>query len=302
MNNVYVRDKNSIKLISLTRLAFIFPLIVYGFYKNGISLYNNHYIDIYHLFKPIVMILAGLCIGAFVNIFYEKIIHKSKDSIMNILFSSFHIEYGILIACVMSINTNVFIFTGITFIMLLISKFIKNRVNMIAFTSMLIIIVSNYIKPYDFKNIYEASKVFSLNFMDYVIGRNPGGIASTHILLIIIAIIGLYLTSNNKTAISVTSLTTYGILAVSYMFFSKHYSLDVLFLYNVVFAFSFIATDSVTSCSTNNGMVTYGILLGILTFAFYLLNPYIAPFAAITIISLFNNLIDRKTNMLKKDE
>ena len=91
MNNVYVRDKNSIKLISLTRLAFILPLIVYGFYKNGISLYNNHYIDIYHLFKPIVMILAGLCIGAFVNIFYEKIIHKSKDSIMNILFSSFHI-------------------------------------------------------------------------------------------------------------------------------------------------------------------------------------------------------------------
>ena len=44
-NNVYVRSNKSIKSITLTKLLFLLPLIIYGFYKNGIYLYQEHYIS-----------------------------------------------------------------------------------------------------------------------------------------------------------------------------------------------------------------------------------------------------------------
>ena len=43
-NNVYIRSDRSIFTISITRICLLIPLIIYGFYNNGIHLYNNDYI------------------------------------------------------------------------------------------------------------------------------------------------------------------------------------------------------------------------------------------------------------------
>lgn len=299
MSNVYVRDKNSIKSITLTRILFLLPLLIYGFYKHGIHLYKNKYIDIYHLFKPLIIIIIAILIGILVNVTYEKIIRKNKSKLNDIIFSSFHIEYAILLGAIISINTNLLIFSSVTLIMLFISKFFKDRINITALSAILIITISSLIKSYSFLNIYEASKIFQLNFMDYMIGKNPGGIATTHIFLIIIAIIGLHITNNNKTSITISSIISYATLAIMYMTIKKNYSLDILFLTNTIFAFTFIATDSPTSSCTNKGQIAFGIITGILTFVFFLIIPSIAPFIAISITSLLNNLIDRKANILK---
>ena len=65
--------------------------------------------------------------------------------------------------------------------------------------------------------------------------------------------------------------------------------------------FTFVATDSVTSCYSNNGKKLFGILIGVLTFGFYFLNPILAPFISISVVSLLNNLIDRKVGMFLKN-
>lgn len=299
-NNIYVRNKTSIKTISLTRIAFLLPLIIYGVYKNGIYLYQHGFVSLLGMFKPIILILTGAFIGAIVNIAYEKIIKKNQGRIDEIIFSSFHVEYGIILACISSINTNIIVFTLATLVIFILSKFMNNRINTIAVTFLVIYAISIISGGYIFENSYELSKKFSLNMFDYLIGRGTGGIASTHILLLIVAIVGMYLTNNNKTEITIYSIISFIIPSFIYGLIASKDILSLIFLNNYIFIFSYVATDSVTSCYTANGKFIYGILIGLSTFGLSLLNPIIAPFISIAIFSILNNLIDRKGNLLKK--
>lgn len=298
-NNVYVRNKTSIMSISLTRIIFLLPLIIYGFYKNGIYLYIHGYVNLLGMFKPLILIGIGFTIGVLVNIIYEKIIRRNKGKLIDILFSSFHIEYGIILACLSSINTNMLIFSGVSLILFFLSKIFKNRINIISLAFIAIYLITIIKSDYTFTNAYELSKSFKLNIFDYLIGRAHGGIASTHIILIAIALTGLYITNNNKFSITINACMTYAIPAIIYSVIANKSILNALFLYNYIFIFSFVATDMVTSCYTNNGKKVFGILVGLFTFGLSFLNPIIAPFIAISIVSLFNNFIDRKVNKMK---
>lgn len=300
MNNIYVRNKTSIKTISLTRIIFLLPLIIYGVYKNGIYLYQHEFINIINMFKPLILIFIGAFIGIIVNVVYEKIIRKSEGRIDEIIFSSFHVEYGIILGCLSSINTNVLIFSLATLIVFILSKFLNNRINTIAIAFIVIYAISLMNGGYFFENSYELSKKFSLNFFDYLIGRGTGGISSTHILLLIVAIVGMHLTNNNKTEITIYSILSFIIPSLIYGIIASKDILSLIFLNNYIFIFCYVATDSVTSCYTANGKFIYGVLIGLTSFGLSLLNPIIAPFISITIFSILNNLIDRKANLLKK--
>lgn len=301
-SNVYVRSNRSIKTISLTRIAFLLPLIIYGIYKNGIYLYKEGYTNLFGLFKPIILIIIGAFIGALVNIIYECYIKKRKDKLINILFSSFHIEWGIILACLSSINVNILVFSIVTFIILFLSKLFKVHFNIMSIIFILIYFIQMLLyNNYNYLNIYEQNKTLSLNFMDYLIGRGPGGIACTHIILLIIAIVGLYFTNSNKTNITISSIITLIILFTLLSLYKNISLSSLLFNNNYLFIMTFVATDSYTSCYTVPGELIYGILVGILTFMFYFINPIIAPYIAITIVSLFNVVIDKKANSLIKN-
>ena len=298
-NNVYVRSHRSIKSISLLRIGLLIPLIIYGFYKNGIYLYINHYVDILGLFKPLFYILIGGLCGALVNIFYEYLFNKHKGKFSEALFASFHIEYGILLGCLVSINTNILVFTGITFGLFLISKFIKNRINIMALIFIAIYLVQMYLtSDYSYLNAYETSRVFSLDFMDYMVGRGTGGIATTHIILLIISLLGISISNNNKVNISLSAIITMIIAFGCYSIVTKASIGSLLLTNNMIFVCAYIATDYVTSSYTLNGEIIFGILVGCLTFGFFFVNPILAPFIAVLIVSLFNNLIDRIANKL----
>ena len=72
----------------------------------------------------------------------------------------------------------------------------------------------------------------------------------------------------------------------------------MLLVNSMLFTFTYVATDYVTSSYTPTGQVIFGVLVSVLTFGFYFINPVIAPYIAITIVSLLNNLIDRVANRL----
>ncbi len=295
-SNVYVRSNRSIKSISLTRIILILPMIIYGLYKNGLFLYRSNLVNLYTMFKPLIIIIGSALIGALVNIIYEYLIKRSKDNLIDAMFSSFAIEYGILVACIMSINVNIYIYFGVLSLVLFLTKFSNNRINSMCIAYLIIFFISDYLEGFNFANVYESSRTFALEFMDYLVGRAPGGIASTHILFLCLGLFGLFLTNNNKSTITLTSILTYTVILLIYTTISKNNFESILFANNFLFIASFIATDSVTSCYTKNGMVVYGVLMGILSFALYLIIPILAPIIAVMILSLFNNLIDRKTN------
>jgi len=300
-NNVYVRSHRSIKNISLVRIGLLVPLIIYGFYKNGIYLFVNKYATVLGMFKPLLFIIIGGLIGAIINLFYEFVIKKNRSKLIDLLFSSFHIEYGMLLGCVTSLNTNILLFSVTTFALLFISKFIRKRVNVMAIVFIIIYVLQMYLfKEYSFANNYETSRAFSLDFMDYMVGRGTGGIASTHIILLIVSMLGISVSNNNKSYITISSIVTAILLFGAYSIVSKNTLGALLLTNNILFVYTYIATDYITSSYTATGGVIFGILVGVLTFGFYFINPILSPFIAVAVVSLFNRLIDKIANRLNK--
>ncbi|MBR6072940.1 MAG: RnfABCDGE type electron transport complex subunit D [Bacilli bacterium] len=301
-NNVYVRSKRSIKNITLLRIVLLLPLIIYGVYKNGIYLYINKYTNILGLFKPLVFILIGALIGAIVNILYEYIIKRNKDKLIDVIFSSFHVEYGMLLGCIASLNTNLIIYSSVIFVVFIISKFLKNRINTICFIFIIIYVLQYYLfGGFSYLNAYDTSRVFNFDFMDYMVGRGEGGIATTHIILLIISLLGITITNNNKTNISISAIVTSLAIFSIYAIISNNNVGTILLQNSYIFLFTYVATDYVTSSYTPNGQVIFGILVGCITFGLYFVNPILAPYISIIIVSLLNNLIDRVTNKLNNN-
>ena len=291
------KSNNSIKRITLTYIISLLPLILFGFYKNGISLYIKKYVNILEMFKPLVIILLGFLIGATVNVIYEKKIKKNKDNIKDIIFSSLHPIYGILIGCISSINTNIILFSLVTFIILLISKFIKNtKINYITLTSLIIFFIMNIFGKFSFLNAYEVSNNFNMNTIDYLFGKGNGGIVTTNILLLIISYIILYNSNIYKRNIPIYSFISFLLLTIIYCFIKNDIGniMNMLFTNGILFSFVYIASEPNSSSYTRLGSTIYGIIVGVLSFIFYLINPALSSLGGIFITSIFNSLIDLK--------
>ena len=291
-----IKSDNSIKKICLTYLISLIPLILFGFYKNGISLYIKNYTNILGMFKPLLIVIIGALIGILVNIIYEKII-KSNKSIIGSIFSSFHMIYGILIACVSSINTNILLFSIVTFIVLFISKFIKyDKFNVIALASLIIFFVMTILNEFSFLNSYEVSNNFNMNAIDYLFGKGSGGIFTTNILLLCISFIILYFNKAYKRNIPIFATITFIVLSIIYSIVINNISgvFEILFTNGILFSFVYIASESTSSSYTKTGQIIYGTLVGILTFVLYLIQPTLASLGAIFIVSILNSVIDMK--------
>ncbi len=292
-NNVYVRSSKTIRTISLTRILFLLPIILYGYYKNGIVLYMQNHMLLY-LVKPLTLLFGSIVISILINIFYEAIIKHNKKKIMDMIFSSFHVEYAIIMACLTTTNINLIIYFSVLTVILFISKFIKNRVNIMSIIFIVIYFISIYTSNFDYANTFEITNNVKLNLLDYILGNNIGGLFATNVLFIVIAYIGLTLTNNIKKSIPLYATISYILLSIIYYVITKNSVYEMIFLYNYIFIFTYVITDSVTSCYTKNGTRLYGLLIGISTFGLYFVNPILAPYISVLIISLFNNLIDRK--------
>ena len=291
-----IKNNDSIKRINFIYLISLIPLILFGFYKNGINLYYKKYVGIYGLFKPLILVISGFIIGIIINIIYEKIIKKNKMSLKDAIFSSFHPLYGLLIGGISSINISIITFTLVTFIMLFISKFLKYKINYVALTSLILFFIMNIKGEFSFLNIYESSRNFNLNTLDYLLGKGSGGIITTNILLLLVSFLILYLSKTYKKNIPIYSTITFTILVIIYCLYKGSIGsiMDMLFTNGILFAFIFIATDSISSSYTKKGMVIYGIFVGLITFGLYLINPALSSLGAILIASILNSVIDLK--------
>lgn len=297
MKNIYVRSKNSIAQMSLIYFISLLPLIGYGFYKNGIFLYLKGYVNLLGMFKPLIFMLIGIFSGALVNIIYEKGVKKSKESLKEVLFSSFHIIYGLLIASLTSINTNIFLYTVLTFSLLLLSKFVKMKnLNVVALTSLLMILLTYLFSAFSYSNIYERSNVFNLNAVDYLFGRGIGGINTTCIALLVISLIILWNSHIYKKEIPLYSIISFFILILGYCIYKNDIAniFNMLFTNSILFSFVFVATIPNSSSYTKIGKIIYGIFVGILAFIFYLINPSFASLGAILIAGILSSVIDIK--------
>jgi Na+-translocating ferredoxin:NAD+ oxidoreductase RnfD subunit len=299
MNKVFIKSKNSLKLFYKYLLLALMPLLLYGFYKNGIFLYINKYTSFIGLFKPIIFDLLGFLIGLIVNLIYtknKKIYHNLNDT----LYNSFAPIYGLLIASLVSINTNIFLFIIITFFILLISRFTgKHNINVVSLSVLIIILITNLIGNFSYLNNYELAKNLNLNGIDYLFGRGSGGINTTSGILLIISLIILSTKPFYKKEIPLYSSLIYIILIIGYDIITNNvgYILDNIFANGILFSFVFVGTDPLTSSYTKKGMFIYSLIIGIITFILYLIYPPLSSLGGILIASLSHDIIDK---MLEK--
>ena len=163
MKNDILIHKNS-NTHNLLKKFFIslLPLILYGFYKNGILLYLNGAINFLSIFKPLLFPLLGFSSGLLINYITKKKIYINELSL-----------YGLLIGMIVPLSTNILLFLIILLILLYISTILekKVKVNTVCLIKIAIILLSLIFNCYEYGNINELNTVYDLYLRDILFGR-----------------------------------------------------------------------------------------------------------------------------------
>lgn len=288
-NTVFIRSKISIYTISLVRILSLLPFVLVGIYLNTFKVDN---LTVKGFLNPLSYSLVGMIIGMLVNLIFTKK-HK-KDRLSDVLFSSFHVEYGIILGCLMSSSVSLIVFSGVLLTLFILSKLVDIKVNTMALAFIIIFIITKL------NGEFEYVTRSALSDKDYLIGNVNGGLLSTGLIPFLISLFVLRVNSSSKTDISIYASISYALLSFVISIITKTSFYDIVFMNSYLFVFLYIASDSISSSYTLKGVKVYGLLIGILTFALSFVEPILAPFIAILITSLFHTLIDKLSNKLLK--
>ena len=292
MNNI--KSEESVKKYNKVLVISLIPLLLYGFYKNGIKLYINDLVSIFEMFRPLLFDVIGFLSAILAVKVYDKIKKINNHSVFN----TFYPFYGLLIASIVSINTNILLFSFLTFILLLISKLLNLKdINLVALISLLIIFISNLFKDFTFLNKYEIANNLNLNALDYFKGMGSGGINATCVLLLFLSLIILCKQKIYKKEIPLYSIISYFLCVMVYCIYKNDIGeiFAYLFSNNILFSYIYIASDSLSSPCTFKGKVIYSILVGVISFGLFLIYPPLASIGSILIASIFSKLLNKIT-------
>lgn len=277
--STFVREETNIKKIISYLYISIIPLLIFGFYKNGIKSYDGIYI-----LHPLILDLVGFASGTLVSIILEK-----KKPL-----TSFYPFYGLLSASLVFPNTSIIVFGLICFISLFIYKKInKNNVNIICVIALIVILISNFYET-SYLNLVINSNT-NLDGLDYLLGKGSAGLNASCTLLSLTSYLYLSTKAFYKREIPLYSFLTYSILMVIYLsFIGDINSLFVRLLSNgTIFSLVFVSTMGTTSSYTKRGRICYALILGILLFILSFSFPSLAVISAIFLVSIMHKYIDK---------
>ena len=278
MNKVYFHSPNNYHTLTNIMLSLFIPFLMYGFYKNGISLYINKYVSLLMLFKPIFFVLIAIII----SIIFSKI---NKTTFREELLPN------IIIAMITTYNTNVLIFAILLIICNIIKKYLK--INIIPIYMLINYLILIIMKNTSFLNYLELNNTFDYSLLDYLIGKSIGGISNTFIIMDIISLIILCSNINYKKYIPLVSLSIFYFLLFITSFIKGTFALNLFLNSNLLFAIIFICPLSLYSPYSKGACYIYGMLLGLLCFACSFLNLNMGIYLIILLLSLISPLLDK---------
>ena len=277
--STFVREETNIKKIISYLYISIIPLLIFGFYKNGIKSYDGIYI-----LHPLILDLVGFASGALVSIILEK-----KKPL-----TSFYPFYGLLSASLVFPNTSIIVFGLICFISLFIYKKInKNNVNIVCVIALIVILISNFYETSYLNLVINGNT--NLDGLDYLLGKGSAGLNASCTLLSLASYLYLSTKDFYKKEIPLYSFLIYSILMVIYLsFIGDINSLFVRLLSNgTIFSLVFVSTMGTTSSYTKRGRICYALILGILVFILSFSFPSLAVISAIFLTSIMHKYIDK---------
>lgn len=270
--NVYLKSKNNENKILLKYILLLIPFLIYGFYKNGILLYKGEYVNIFYMFKPLILTIISILIS------YLFTKYKKED------FISYRLYLNILSSLIALPNTNIFIYLIILFLVNILYTFKKVNISLI--TVLLLIIVSMIFSKHLFLNVYEESVNHSYSITNYLFGNGSGGISNTLFIYSILIFIYLICDFSYKKHIVLTSLTVYYILLALSFVILKKFDYNIALNNNLIFAFIFLNTISIFTPYTKGGCYLYGFILGLFSFIFSFIDINLGVYLVSLILSL----------------
>ena len=276
-----MHSNNSAQKIILNYTIALIPLILYGFYRNGIIVYQNYETSLFQLFKPIILPAFSFFLGFLADKYYFH--HDSSESFTPLLMT--------ISAMLMPPTVNTILYLILSSITIIISKFISTKINLALFNKLLVIIAILFLSNYTYLNQYESSISMHYNVIDLLFGRSSGGLAVTSSLLCLISYIYLMSTSIYKKIIPPIIICTYLILNIFLLPILSFHQLFNNFLNStILFASIFIATLPIYSPITLKEQITYSIIIGITSF---ILINFLSVYEGIYIILLITPLINK---------
>lgn len=292
------KKNNIIGRLYLIMFLSLIPELLFGLYKNGYQLYKKDLITFVEMIKPLILVLMSVA-GGFIGSYIRERKNKVKDIVEILNNNKIILLESTILSFIMPINGSPIIIFAATVVMGLFFR--KVSINRIALFYLGINMFNKVAGLNSFLNLYEYTTTLNYSTLDLFIGFSNGGICSTSILFISIALLVFSLNKLYKKDLAYSSIITYTILIIVYGIITKNYTgiLPILFGYNTMFIFVYVAPNLYSTSYTERGQILSGLLLGIITFSLRFAIPYTAPMIGVLLISVSRKILDKRFSLKK---
>lgn len=280
MNNVYLHSNEKTNSLVKLLIFMLIPFAIFGFYKNGIYLYQKELISTFEMFKPVLFIV----ISFFVSLIYSAI-KKEK-------FISYVLLYNLIISLIAMPNTSIIVYLITLVVCNVIMMFIKYPI--IPSYMLITVIISIVFKNLTFLNAFESAVEHKYSLIDYLLGYGYGGLSNTFLIFSIISLIILCTKFSFKKHIPLTAFTVFYSLLMITSFIKGNIDINLFLNNNFIFGVIFIAPLTLYSPYTKGGCFLYGIMLGLLSYISTFLDLNIGVYISLLLLELTYKIFDGK--------
>ena len=290
--------KNKILGINLLYILSVLPLIIFGFYKNGIVVYQHDFISLLLALQYLIIPIVIIILSYVFETYYYMGIKKEEDT--NSVVNSIVPYVNVLCYLVCAPNDYLWLTIPLIIVLDVLLKFIDNKlaINQIALFKGILFGVMTLMNNLNYANLYEAS--LSNQVTDpamLFIGNGIGAIGVTSSLCALIGYIILLFNSYYKKDIPIVAFIGYAIVSIIMYFVGGLSFNDILvntFNSGLLFALIYVASLSTATPVIRSGRIIYALLVGVLcAISVNILNMDIGVYIVILVLGLLSPIFDK---------
>lgn len=322
----FIKSKNTTNKMMLNLLVSLIPIIVFTVYKNGVLPYQAGKIEFVYILYPLLFILLPALVSFLIETIYAIIFLKKRNKdIFKYIKSSYSFFPGLFLGLILPINMPIWIVL-LGAVIASLSKMIfggfgKNWFNpaLVGYLFIFIFFISyfqingGYLNKLEVDTISTSTPLTNSivvegigdydslvkpygSLVNFFTGMIPGSIGETSTLLCLVAFIYLTITGVIKWKIPIVYVLT--VFFATFLIGNINnlgiwYPLFQILSGGLMFGAVFMATDPVTSPTTTQGQILYGLFLGILTVGIRYLSPLPeGVFISILVMNIFVKVLD----------
>lgn len=278
----YLTRKTSNKFYEVLLLLILLPIIGFSLYKYGYLDYSKGLVSLLASFKVLWLLLINIII-TFIssNLLKDNYPYKYYETIVLTLLLPIRIPYIIDIIGVLVYN--------------LIRKYLYTyHLNNIAISKLLITVCLMILNKNNYLSFYQEQVSSLYTTSDLIWGASIGSIGSNNLVILILCYLLLCNVIIYKKDIPWYAILGYTMTLGIYGLINNNliYLMKLTLNSTVLFSIIFVSSINISSPVGRKLRRIYGLLVGILSFAFLTINPYDAGLIGIIMANLIINLIE----------